>query len=418
MYVRSLGSWHGAGRIMKISREVTMIAALCGPISLAEAQLVRRPAREYVPIPFDGDLERMLRERLQQSREWDEILKHMPPQLKPLTPALEKLKDNEKFRELLRDLLKKEESKNTRWPESLKDLEKAIKKEIDKRKTPPVEKQPPDPVENAGRAKPPQSKVPGTTPPVSGSLEKRFDRWVKEWLKNTQDSDLGNMLRDSPAWRQTIEELSQSLGKMAPEGDRWTELLERWPVLDKLQLPSLDIEAKLPELSLPNLRKLSLPSVRIDNPLGSLRVPTLPAPGFLNDGIAGVYILAALAAGLILWQVWKSLARNRQGDTTDWNPGPWPMSPAQIVTREDFVCCFDYLALLLLGPRARSWHHQTIGAQLAGNEASGPRGPAAQELASIYEWARYAPGQGPLPPGQLEQARQALALFGRTADRS
>lgn len=404
---------------MKSLCEAIVIVALLCPVSGAEAQSARRSAREYVTIPFDGDLEQILRERLQQSQEWDEILKHMPPQLKPLTPALEKLKDNEKFRELLRDLLKKEAVKDGKWPEALKNFEKAIKKEIEKRKIPPVGKPPPpDQVKNSVPAQPPRSDTPAPAKPRVEKLDDRFNRWVKDWLKEAQDSNLGDMLRDSPAWRQTVEELKQSLGKMTPEGDRWTELLDRWPLLEKLRLPALDIETRLPALSLPDLPNvaLSIPRIRIENPLDGVRVPNLPAPSFLTEGYVALWLLAVAAVAFGLWQVLKSLARNQKASGNNWSPGPWPMSPMLVATRADLVRCFDYLSLLLLGKQARSWNHRNIAEHLVGQEGSRRR--VAQELASIYEWARYAPGDGPLPPGEAEKARQALVTLGQSHNAS
>jgi hypothetical protein len=70
------------------------------------------------------------------------------------------------------------------------------------------------------------------------------------------------------------------------------------------------------------------------------------------------------------------------------------------------VQAFDYLAILLLGREARTWHHNAVARRL------GQRGPsfagAALALAAIYETARYTDGPQALPPAEREHARRAL----------
>jgi hypothetical protein len=99
------------------------------------------------------------------------------------------------------------------------------------------------------------------------------------------------------------------------------------------------------------------------------------------------------------------------------------------------VQAFEYLALLNLGPAARAWNHRMLAEQLA---LEGRRGLAtnakgwlgrrralelgvlpvpgerrllAQELASIYEQARYSPPADSLPEDAVVRARRDLCRF-------
>jgi hypothetical protein len=86
--------------------------------------------------------------------------------------------------------------------------------------------------------------------------------------------------------------------------------------------------------------------------------------------------------------------------------GPWPVRPEDVSTRTELIRAFDYLALLRLGPAARSWHHRAVARQWAAlSEAS--QAPA-ETLAGLYETARYTDGPEALTDAERERARQAL----------
>src|SRR5262249_61802198 len=92
-----------------------------------------------------------------------------------------------------------------------------------------------------------------------------------------------------------------------------------------------------------------------------------------------------------------------------WRLGPWPVNPARISTRAELIAAFDYLALLCLGRQARTWNHSAIGHSLASTKPE--HHPAARELASLYEGARYAP-EGDAPSDHaLARARRDLCIL-------
>ena len=88
--------------------------------------------------------------------------------------------------------------------------------------------------------------------------------------------------------------------------------------------------------------------------------------------------------------------------------GPWPVDPAAIQTRTQLVQAFEYLSLLRLGSGARSWNHLQIAAGLGDNSDSRE---AADQLASLYEQARYVPGAESLSPAAAQTARRTLTVL-------
>ena len=101
----------------------------------------------------------------------------------------------------------------------------------------------------------------------------------------------------------------------------------------------------------------------------------------------------------------------RGGD--GWRLGPWPVRPEAVHTRDELVRAFEYLALLLLGPAARSRNHREIAAGL-GRGRRDPRAPPTA-LAGLYEQARYAPPDEALPDADLAAARADLSLLAGVA---
>jgi len=110
------------------------------------------------------------------------------------------------------------------------------------------------------------------------------------------------------------------------------------------------------------------------------------------------------------------------GGTATWKLGPWPIHPTAVQTREELIRAFEYLSVLLLGPAARHWHHLAIAASLGRSsgatvsarrwgDGSAERRQAAQQLATLYERARYAPPAEPLPEAALATARRDLCLL-------
>jgi len=71
------------------------------------------------------------------------------------------------------------------------------------------------------------------------------------------------------------------------------------------------------------------------------------------------------------------------------------------------------LALLLLGHKVSTSHHLDIAGQLGTSQVdpTGRRKNAAQELAGLYEHARYAPPEEQLSEDELETARRDLGFL-------
>jgi hypothetical protein len=122
--------------------------------------------------------------------------------------------------------------------------------------------------------------------------------------------------------------------------------------------------------------------------------------------VAGVIVVLA---ALTIWRL--AARRPRPGANGRWRPGPWPVDPAAVGTRDEVIRAFEYLALLRFGPAARQWHHRRVAERLA--DASGDRAAAAT-LAGLYERARYAPA-GAVPAEVWQRARSALGRLAGSA---
>ena len=129
------------------------------------------------------------------------------------------------------------------------------------------------------------------------------------------------------------------------------------------------------------------------------RAPSSGGSGFGSLGFGGswfpVVVLAIIVLGIVFWVVWKNL-RTPEPEVASipHGLGPWPIDPRRINTREDVVKAFEYLSVLICGPSAKTWTHNTIADALA--ELAATHGETAVMLARLYELARYAPLDEPL----------------------
>jgi hypothetical protein len=152
--------------------------------------------------------------------------------------------------------------------------------------------------------------------------------------------------------------------------------------------------------------KIPMPNLGIGNPLSGLKFPQLPS-GSLAISQVVIWALVALGLALVLWQMVRRVGRvGRPGP--GWQVGPWPVDPARISSRADLIAAFEHLALLCLGLQVRSWNHRAIGDSLGTDPE---RRRAALELASLYEWARYAPEMDALSDQALAGARRDLCFL-------
>ena len=121
-----------------------------------------------------------------------------------------------------------------------------------------------------------------------------------------------------------------------------------------------------------------------------------------------VILLVAFAAiGLILWKFWPMIqGRESTAAQAVRSLGRWPVDPRTIKSREELVRAFEYLSILLCGDAARVWNHLTIAKALRQQIPESEL--VAEELAKLYELARYTPPGEALSPASLADARRCL----------
>src|SRR5207253_10932011 len=128
-------------------------------------------------------------------------------------------------------------------------------------------------------------------------------------------------------------------------------------------------------------------------------------------------MLVVAMVGVLAWKLMSYRQGLQDAGGNPWNLGAWPVHPSAIRTRADLVKAFEYLAVLLLGPQARTHHHLDLAEEL-GKEATGEdprRSEAARSLAYLYEIARYTPDDETLPPDELATARRELSFLAGAA---
>jgi hypothetical protein len=240
---------------------------------------------------------------------------------------------------------------------------------------------------------------------------------------------LAPALRRSPALQKVMRELSRYTGQEDP---RWQKMSDSFKGMgEKVGGWSQSLHAngiRLPEgftwparLTPGGLSGLRFPS---NVSLGGLRAPgaalSAGAPPSSSGqgweavlGIAGLLGLAVIIAKVLA----RAQARQAGGSDEGWQLGPWPVDPAAVATREELIRAFEYLSLRNLGPAARNWNHRAIANRLRDAASSsepmllGPDRGAVDELALLYERARYAPPSDPLPDSALVHARRDLCLL-------
>jgi len=251
----------------------------------------------------------------------------------------------------------------------------------------------------------------------------------------------------SPALQKAVRDLSRHMGE--PD-QRWQllsksahELSARWATWSS----QLRLENALSGRSWPaRLTSRTWPSLRARTEEALARSVRAESAEPETGPWRGLFILVALAAAA--WAAWKLFERwpfvARRKVQQEWDPGPWPVDPAQVASRGEVVQAFEYLALLILGPAARSRNHRALAEEL-GLEKTLPRrrpettssgGPSgskgwfgrqrislglfpmpderrllARELANIYEQARYSPPADTLPEDAVVRARRDLCRF-------
>jgi hypothetical protein len=422
------------------------VGLLVGPApALAQGGGNGPTSREYPRLPFDGDLEALLREKLRQAQgreEFDKLLKEMVRDSQKGGLDQNKLEELLKYKDnpLVQQQLEKARQDAGKLNLDLKEVEK-LKQTIDtkklqealqKQQVPPSVKPP----AVSGRLPPPRSAGPaqqtprqgGQAPPAGeagGNFEDRFSDWLRDRMHGLENSRVGDLLRESPAFRKGLIDLQQAMLERRGDGLG----LASWDAGDwasRLHLPG---DWSLPRLenSWLNLKDLPTPSLpRVNLGFGKLGSWHLPAPRVGSPGSGGLggaqvflWVLIVAALGLLLWRAVRGRSVPAALAAADWQLGPWPVHPSHVRSRADLVRAFDHLSLLLLGPAARTWNHVEVAEGLAAvpEQAAADRQQAVGELAGLYERARYAPEDEPLPDEALATARRDLCLLAGVADR-
>lgn len=377
------------------------------PFFWPHAQPRKASNREYVPIPFTGNLEELLRARLDQAGQKDslqelwnklqeDVKKHhlhasqMPP-LDWQDPRVQKL---------LQGLLDKPPPTWQLPPEQLHKLREVLKQ-----------------MGSGKEIVPPQLPTPSPLPAASGGDQVAvpddhdLGRWLREWMSEVEESNLGDWLRDSPAWRSALEDAQtwlanpeQRLGWWSPDSLPAWKVPQGWfqsrgdiigPAWQNLSWPEMP-EVDLPRLSLPRLGRRGGP--------GQAVLPRWDE-GVLIHCLGWLAVL--LAGGWLLWRLSKLRTRLPARNTL---PGNWPIDLAGITSAAALIRAFEFLAMNQLGAQARAWNHRRIADQLGVAQASTQ---AAKELAGCYEKARYAPGGQEVTAAEIAAASRHLEFLAR-----
>jgi hypothetical protein len=283
--------------------------------------------------------------------------------------------------------------------------------------TAPAPERPNSPAETAG-------------PGLSGSRDQgSLTRGLLNMVESVAKMDPS--LSESPALRKVIRELSQHVGENDP---RWqklsgsaSNLKDKWSGWAQ----ALHLERLLPKggVSWPRnlapsaLARLAGPRPRVPEGLSS-SIPTgIPRTGSERWQPLIMIVGLVVIGGLFWWLVSRHAGKQSAMDPEGWRLGPWPVAPGAVATREELIRAFEHLSLLCLGAPARSWNHEVIAARLgqecgAGNSSAplltwdpDARRQAAEALANLYEKARYAPGNQPIPEPALAAARRDLCFL-------
>jgi len=122
-------------------------------------------------------------------------------------------------------------------------------------------------------------------------------------------------------------------------------------------------------------------------------------------GIAGAIFLAVL-----LLRKWKLHQAERAATV---GAGKTGIDFDSVRTREQLVCAFDHVSLDQMGEEARAWNHRVIADQFA--ETRPAHAEPADQLAGLYERARYAPLDEDLTSTEFSDARRDLRVIAGVA---
>ena len=132
----------------------------------------------------------------------------------------------------------------------------------------------------------------------------------------------------------------------------------------------------------------------------------LGIPGLEGSWLPVILLAAILLGALLYWRFWYLKDAHPEAAFDLGGLGNWPIDPRRISTRQDIVVAFEYLSVLICGPSAKMWTHNTIAAALS--DLATTHGETAVMLARLYELARYAPIDEPLTTAEVAEARRLV----------
>jgi hypothetical protein len=390
---------------------LALALALACPAAVS-AQNTQLPTKDYRPLPYSGSLaeiykEQMLKAKGIDAKELQDLLTEIaknPKKYEDLVKNFQSGHPAANDSAQLEKLLKNDDGtiKNL---QQLKEMEASLKKLKEAQA-------------NAGNATDAHGKPAGN--PADGPKDDRPDPLAKSAKWFADKIGHSSLPEKYPAFGKFKDDVLAGKwgndGKQGLPGTGFEDILERWFG----KTPAGDSHSPV---SLPPVGPLQLP--------GAGAVPEVPVAPLVPDlagglgSAAGGRSTAAAAGGslavvemllivavfiVVAALVWRFFGptRRRAPEMALAALGPWPVDPARITTRQQLMQAFEYLALLLLGNQARSANHVHI----AGNLSTTPeKGKAAEQLASLYEKARYDPARDELPAGDFRAASRGLLLL-------
>lgn len=440
-----------SGMMHNMPRSSTLVALFL----VAGGVCAQGREQRYVPIPFQGDFEALFKLRLQASQ--DESLRRFIEGFRGnvdgpwfLDPGrLQRLQDDPKLRALMKKLAPALEKNGQFIPKGL-DIRNEMPSPEAQSRVPPGEMRPPPPPRTKKAWSFTRTRPERPRPDL-------LNQWLRDLSRQSEDIELGDWLRDSPALQKGLADLKSVLDAQAnpwrwnpdslPEGLRSSEGWLPQHFGDKLldgirnfQLPDMS-RVNLPQINLPhvNLPSVNLPRVNVGR-WGLPSLPSLGSPG-AGAGPALLWFVVVTAVLIIAWQLARNIQRRVSLAPVHRGLGPWPVDPAKIMTRAELIKAFDYLALWRLGEQARSWNHRRVERRLsfspepaatvavelskhmslplpavAAGSGLNKQYDAVAELTRMYESARYTIGPDILSPDEQAAVRHNLGLLVETAN--
>ncbi len=359
-----------------------------------------------------------------------QLLKNMPKNIDPkmfdektiknLLEANPELKDAKNL-ERMRELIEKQLGGKQDFPfdkDKMNDLANTLKRfeEIQGQAKP----SPSDPnvlpdSKNKGSPalKPPTS---GPRPTLPGGNNKAVEQFARMFTKNFGESAATQDMVKEFAKLMSQDDKSNLPGLLSDLEKEWNSIKGSGESASSMaKFGDLLAGVSLPDFQMPNFGSNSSSKFT-----GGAEGHLLPEPSSSNTSgewgdLSRVSMFIALAAGgfLLYWYAGVR-AKNKPNKIGEAIALDWPVAPQLVSTREDVVKAFDFLSIAKCGSAAVNWHHRFIAETLSGQQPK--QRDAVNQLAGLYEKARYAPVNEPFTESDLVAARTSLSqIAGETS---